>query len=84
MIEESGAKTVDEDGIVYLHAHEVVLPAAKSEAHAKLVAEDSRTSVHYYFPVEIEVVAGCDGADPHAIADLALDKLARSVRAGAG
>ena len=83
MREDDGAKTVEETGLALLHKHEVVLPAAKSEAQAKLVAEDSRTSVHYYFPVEIEVIAGCDGADPHAIADLALDKLARSVRAGA-
>lgn len=81
MADDNGAKIVAETGLALVHKDEVVLPAAGSEAQAKQVADDARTTVHYHFPVEIEVVAGCGGVDPHKLADMTLEKLARSLRA---
>jgi hypothetical protein len=40
-----------------------------------------RACVHYYFPVEVEVIDGNQPTDPQIIADLALDRLAHSIRA---
>lgn len=79
--ESTGAARVTRTGIALVHEGELVLPAAGSEAQAEQVADDARASVHYFFPVEIEVVAAVQQIDPHHIADLALDRLARSVRA---
>jgi hypothetical protein len=77
----SGAAKVTRTGIALVHEGEIVLPAAGSEAQAEQVAEDARATIHYYFPVEIEVVAGPPQIDPEQVADLALERLARSVRA---
>ena len=79
--EGAGAARVTRTGIALVHEGEIVLPAAGSEAQAEQVADDARASIHYFFPVEIEVVASGQQIDPHHIADLALEKLARSVRA---
>ena len=76
-----GAKRVTRTGIALVHEGELVLPAGGSEAEAMQVAADANTAVHYHFPVEIEVVAGGQMFDPQHVADLALDRLARSVRA---
>ena len=77
----NGPAKVTRTGIALVHEGEIVLPAAGSEAQATQVGEDARASIHYYFPVEIEVVAGGKAIDIHHIADLALERLARSVRA---
>jgi hypothetical protein len=77
----AGAARVTRTGIALVHEGEIVLPAAGSDAQAEQVADDARASIHYFFPVEIEVVAGGQAIDPHHIADLALERLARSVRA---
>jgi hypothetical protein len=79
--ETNGPVKVTRTGIALVHEGEIVLPAAGSEAQAAQVGEDARASIHYYFPVEIEVVAGGQTIDPHHIADIALERLARSVRA---
>ena len=49
------------------------LPAASSEAQAQQVTDDARTTIHYYFPVEIEVVAAGAQVDEQRIADLGLE-----------
>lgn len=79
--EGNGAAKVTHTGIALVHEGEIVLPAAGSEAQAEQVADDARATIHYHFPVEIEVVAGGQDIDPQRIADLALERLARSVRA---
>lgn len=76
-----GAARVTRTGIALVHEGEVVLPAAGSEAQATQVSDDARSTIHYYFPVEIEIVSGGKAIDPSDIADLTLQKLARSVRA---
>ena len=77
----NGASRIDRTGIALVHEGEIVLPAAGSEVQASRVMEDARNTIHYYFPVEIEVVSGGKAIDPQEIADLALERLARSVRA---
>ena len=77
----NGAAKVTRTGIALVHEGEIVLPAAGSEAQAEQVADDARASIHYFFPVEVEVVSGGQHVDPQHIADLALERLARSVRA---
>jgi hypothetical protein len=77
----NGAARVTRTGIALVHEGELVLPAAGSEAQAVQVGDDARSTIHYYFPVEIEVVSGGKALDPQDIADLALERLARSVRA---
>jgi hypothetical protein len=76
-----GAKRVTRTGIALVHEGELVLPAAGSEAEAVQAGNDARASIQYYFPVEIEVVSCGHAFDPQKIADLTLDRLARSVRA---
>lgn len=67
------AARVTHTGLAVVHAGELILPAAGSEAQAERVADDSRTVVHYHFPVEVEVRAAPDPPDPEellvAIAD---------------
>jgi len=77
----SGAQRVTRTGIALVHEGELVLPAAGSEAQAARVSDDVRSTIHYYFPVEIEVISGGQTIDPQEIADLALERLARSIRA---
>lgn len=77
----TAAARVTRTGIALVHEGEIVLPAAGSEAQAEQVLDDANGSIQYVFPVEVEVVTGSAQLDPHHIADLALDKLARSVRA---
>lgn len=80
----NGAKRVTRTGIALVHEGELVLPAAGSEAEAVQVGNDARATIQYFFPVEIEVVSCGHAFDPHKIADITLDRLARSVRAKRG
>jgi hypothetical protein len=76
----TGAVRITSTGFAFVHEGELVFPKAGSEAQAAQVMDDARASIHYYFPVEIEIVAGGRPIDPHQVADLALERLARSVR----
>ncbi|MFC0003542.1 hypothetical protein [Micromonospora siamensis] len=73
---EGRAARVTRTGLALVHAGELVLPAAGSEAEAERVAEDDRASIVYQFPVEIEVVAAGVTLDADHLADLALSRLA--------
>lgn len=73
---EGRAARVTRTGLALVHAGELVLPAAGSEAEAERVAEDDRAVIAYHFPVEIEVVVGGSTVDPDLLADLALSRLA--------
>jgi len=50
----SEAVRVTRTGIALVHEGELVFPADASEAEAEYVA-DERYTVHYHFPVEIEI-----------------------------
>jgi hypothetical protein len=54
---EPQALRVTDTGIALVHQGEVILPAAGSEAQGELAADDARTVIEYYFPVEVEVRA---------------------------
>ena len=69
------AVRVRRTGLALVHAGELVLPAAGSEAEAEWVAASDRTTVQYYFPVEIEVVSGGSALDLDQIADRTLERL---------
>jgi hypothetical protein len=45
------AARVTRTGLALVHAGELVLPAAGSEAEAEQVAEDDRAVIAYHFPV---------------------------------
>lgn len=66
-------------GIALVHQGELILPADGSEAEAERVIGDARATIHYYFPVEIEVRAAPDPPDSEAIIQEALRRLARSL-----
>jgi hypothetical protein len=73
------AARVTSTGLAVVHAGELILPAAGSEAQAEQVVADDRTHVSYVFPVEVEVRAPVD-VDPDAVVERALASLASSVR----
>lgn len=73
------AARVTRTGLALVHEGELVLPAAGSDAEAEIVADDARTIVHYYFPVEIEVRAVGTVVDEHDLAARALDALAQAM-----
>jgi hypothetical protein len=73
---EGRAARVMRTGLALVHAGELVLPAAGSEAQAEQVADDDRAVIAYHFPVEIEVVVAGSAVDADELADLALGRLA--------
>lgn len=71
------ASRVNSTGIALVHEGEVILPAAGSEAQVDQVIDDSRTAIHYHFPVEIEVL-DANGIDMQAIVEEVLTRLRRA------
>lgn len=69
------AARVRRTGLALVHAGELVLPAAGSEAEAAWVAESDRSTIQYFFPVEIEVVRGGRALDLDHVADRTLERL---------
>ncbi len=74
-----GIARVTHTGIALVHEGELIVPAQGSEAQADQVAEDERTIVQYYFPVEIEVRDSSGAADPDAVAELVLRRLTKGL-----
>jgi len=70
-----GAVRVEETGIALVHAGELILPAAGSEAQAERVIADTQAVIHYHFPVEIEVRAAPEAIDPEDVIRRALERL---------
>ena len=70
-----GPKRVTRTGLALVHENELVFPAAGSEAQAMQAAADARSTVHVYFPVEIEVRS----AEPEEDAEAAARRLLASV-----
>ena len=77
----AGPARVTRTGIALVHQGEVVLPAAGSEAQAEQAVGDSRATVQYFFPVEVEVRAAPDGPPAQEIVDLTLNTLASGLAA---
>jgi hypothetical protein len=75
----SGAARVTRTGIALVHEGEIVLPATGSEADAERVLEDARSSVTYYFPVEIEVLDLVQPVDVEAVISETLVRLAQGL-----
>lgn len=78
------AARVRRTGIALVHAGELVLPAAGSEAQAEAVIASDRTTIHYHFPVEIEVVSVGAVADHDLIAERTLERLLNGLQSEEG
>ena len=76
------ATRVKRTGIALVHAGELVLPAAGSAAQAEAVIQSDRTTVHYHFPVEIEVVETGGAVDHDRIAAHTLEQLLSGLQSG--
>lgn len=77
------AARVARTGIALVHAGELVLPAAGSEAAADVAAASDRTVIHYHFPVEVEVVLGTP-PDHDLIAERTLERLLHGLSSEGG
>lgn len=70
------AARVRRTGIALVHEGELVMPAAGSEAQADRVIGDSRNTIHYHFPVEIEVRNLVSGSDANTLIQQVLHTVA--------
>ncbi len=69
------AARVTRTGIALVHEGELILPAAGSAAQAEQVLDDANRTIHFYFPVEIEVRAGGREPDMNALIQETLRQL---------
>jgi hypothetical protein len=69
-----GAVVVEETRLSVVHAGELIIPAAGSEAELQHAAADPRAVVEYHFPVVIEV-REATAPDVDAVAEQAAAKL---------
>jgi len=74
-----GAARVERTGIALVHAGELVLPEAGSEAELAPAGADPRAVVEYHFPVVIEV-REARAPDAEAVARRAARMLAQGLR----
>ncbi len=77
--ERPRAARVRRTGIALVHAGELILPAAGSEAEADRVEADERNTIHYHFPVEIEVRTTPATIDVEEVVQRALNRLAAQI-----
>jgi hypothetical protein len=75
-----GSARVTRTGIAVVHEGEQITAAPGAEAGLVRAGEEGLAEVRYVFPVEIEVRGGVEPVDAHAIADLALMRLAQGLR----
>jgi hypothetical protein len=68
------AVSVEETGLAVVHAGELIVPAAGSQAELELAASDPRAVVEYHFPVVVEV-REASAPDVDEVAELAARKL---------
>lgn len=73
------AAVVRSTGLARVHKDELVIPAAGTQAQAERVIADSRNTIHYHFPVEIEVRFVQESVDPQAVAQQVLNNVAALV-----
>jgi hypothetical protein len=73
------AAIVRSTGLAKVDKDEIVIPAAGTQAQAERVIEDSRNTIHYHFPVEIEVRFVQESVDPELVAQQVLHNVAALV-----
>ena len=83
-VDLSGAARVEQTGIALVHEGELVVPAPGARAGFSGPGGDSEgdgggpTEVHYWFPVQIEVV-GLDEATAGAVVNRVFEELGREL-----
>lgn len=77
---DDGASVVTSTGIALVHEGDRISVPEQSRAGIVRAGADGLGEVRYVFPVEIEVRGGTEPVDAHAIADLALLRLAQGLR----
>jgi len=73
---------ISSGGLVAVDAGEVILAALGSAAEAEQVIDDTRTAIQILFPIEVVVQGSSDPVDPHAVADVALQRLSAALGVG--
>jgi hypothetical protein len=80
---DGDAALVTETTLAVVHEGELVLKKGDGgPSAAAVVADDARATIQYYFPFEVEVVAGPPPVDYHAVAQLVLAQLATHLENG--
>jgi len=74
------AARVRESGLAYVHAGELIVPAAGSDAELEFAASDPRAVVEYHFPVVVEI-RQADPPDLLAVAEQVAQHLIRGMEA---
>jgi hypothetical protein len=80
-VDLSGAARVEQTGIALVHEGELVVPAPGAEAGFSGFEGDAGqgpSEVHYWFPVQIEVV-GLDDATASAVVTRVFEELGREL-----
>ena len=80
-VDLTGAARVEQSGIALVHEGELIVPAAGAEATFSGLdggSADGPAEVHYWFPVQIEVV-GLDDATAGAVVARVFDELGREL-----
>jgi hypothetical protein len=77
---DRGAARVTRTGIALVHEGERIVAAPGAAAELELAGDEALAEVSYVFPVEIEVRGGVEPVDVNAIVDVALRRLAQSLR----
>ena len=76
--EAAGAKRVLETGIALLHKGDRIW--AEPDAQAQFAAEGTDTTIHYHFPVEIEVRGADQTVDMDEVARYVYERLAKRLK----
>jgi hypothetical protein len=80
-VDLSGAARVEQTGIALVHEGELVVPAPGAQARfsgADVGTGEEPDEVHYWFPVQIEVV-GMDEATADAVVNRVFEELGREL-----
>ncbi|GAB3142923.1 hypothetical protein GCM10027290_18390 [Micromonospora sonneratiae] len=73
------ASKVLSTGLAVVHEGEWVVAGPGSAAEAEAYVEQESATIHYHFPVEIEVVSTGQAVDPDMLVELALSRLAENL-----
>jgi hypothetical protein len=76
--EATGAKRVLETGIALVHKGDRIW--AEPDAQAQFAAEGADTTIHYHFPVEIEVRGAAGNLDMDDVARYVYERLAKRLK----
>jgi hypothetical protein len=76
--DDTDARLVLKTGIALLHKGDRIW--AEPEAQAQFAVAGAETTIHYHFPVEIEVRGGGEPMDIDAIAGYVYERLAKRLK----